>query len=231
MPEPTYVNDAGTWRQQRGTSFGTDREGKDFIELIYRGATDKAFLWSVPWRAGTACPEPGFTHCKLLHPPTVREAAPGFSEARLRFEGVSQLSGSAVEGTDPTVTHHTEETEFIIRHEHDGMGEVNAVYLYNRVIVQASYVRATKPTASLRFASKLNDDPDPVPIANVDHKYSWLRNYSLLTLKDPTKNTDLFDYEVKTVGRVLNWSQTAPDVFEVTEEHVKFINGGYIKLG
>ncbi len=218
MPAPTYVNNAGTWRQQRGTVFGTDREGKDFIELVYRGATDKAFLWRLPWRAGKACPEPGFTHCKLVNPPTVREAAPGFSEARLRFEGLSPLSGSAAEGTDATITHSTEETEFQVYFE--GLG--HGIYLYNRVVVQASYIRATKPTASLRYSSELNDDPAPTPSANV-YTDDWYVNF-----------TDLksgVHYTVETNGRVLNWSQTAQNVYEVTEEHTKYLVGKHVNVG
>jgi len=223
MPAPVYVNNAGTWRQQQGTSFGTDEEGKDWIEIVYRGAAAGAVSWRAPWTAGTACPEPGFTHCKLLHPPTVREDSPGFSSARLRFEGLSPLSGTAAEGTDATITHNTEETEFSVYHKHNTGGKGDAIYVYNRVVVQASYIRATPPTATLRYGSKLDDDPDPKPIANGEKNEIWFLDYSKLS---PRKN-----YFVWKNGRVLNWSQTGADVYEVTEEHTKFLLGITTNIG
>ena len=42
------------------------------------------------WPRNEECPEPGFTHCKLVHAPTVREDSHGYSTAVLRFEGVEQ---------------------------------------------------------------------------------------------------------------------------------------------
>ena len=223
MPAPTYIDGAATWRQQRGTSFGTDSEGKDWVELRFRGASDTAATWRMAFPAGTACPEPGFSHCKLKDPPSVRHAAPGFSEASLRFEGLSPLSGTLAEGTDPTITHNTEETEFSIYHKHKTGGKGYGFYLYNRVIVQASYIRATKPTANLRFATKLNDDADPKPIANAELKEAWFKDYSVLV-----EDTN---YSVESFGRVLNWSQSAPDVYEVTEEHTKYLVGIITDIG
>jgi len=218
MPAPVYVNNAGIWRQQQGTSFGTDEEGKDWIEIVYRGAAAGAVSWRAPWTAGTACPEPGFTHCKLLHPPTVREDSPGFSSARLRFEGLSPLSGTAAEGTDATITHNTEETEFQVYFE--GLGE--GIYLYNRVVVQASYIRATQPTATLRYGSKLDDDPAPAPSGNV-YTDDWYVNFTDLVLD--------VHYTVQINGRVLNWSQTGADIYEVTEEHTKYLVGKHVNVG
>jgi hypothetical protein len=223
MPAPVYVNNAGTWRQQRGTSFGTDEEGKDFIEIVYRGSTAGAVAWRAFWTAGTACPEPGFTHCKLLHPPTVREDSPGFSTASLRFEGLSPLSGTTTEGTDATITHQTEEQEFSVYHKSKDGANGNAIYLYNRVVVQAKYIRATQPTENLRYASKLNDDPDPKPIANGEKNEIWFKDYSLL-VEDS-------HYKVASVGRILDWSQTGADVYEVTEEHTKYLVGLIVDVG
>ena len=225
MPQPKYVNEAYKWRRQIGTSFGTDSEGKDFIELKYRGASGHyAVQFQRDWPSGKRCPlDTGFGHCTLKDPPTVRETVPGFAEATLRFEGLSPTSGDPKEGTDPNISHSTEETEFSIYYKHNTGGRGEGFYVYNRVIVQASYVRATKPTANLRFASKLDDSPDPRPIANGELKEPWFKDYSKLVLGT--------NYKVAKVGRVLNWSQSAPDVYDVTEEHCKYLVGIITDIG
>ena len=230
MPTPVYIAGAAPWRKQRGTRFGTDKEGKDWVELVYRGASASAVLWRIPWTTGTACPEPGFTHCQLVKPPTVRQDAIGFSTATLRFEGLSPLSGTAAEGTDATISHATEENEFSIYYKHRAGGKGYGFYIYNRVVVQASYIRPTRPTANLRYASKLNDDPDPVPTANGELKEPWFKDYTKLVPKVAGSDAS-YDYEVATNGRIIQWSQSAPDVFDVTEEHTKYIVGNIVDVG
>ena len=120
-----------------------------------------------------------------------------------------------MEGTDAAITHNTEETEFQVYFE--GLG--HGIYLYNRVVVQASYIRARVPTDRLRYASKLDDDPDPVPTGNV-YTDDWYVNFSNLVLG--------VHYSVQTNGRVLNWTETAPGIYEVTEEHNKYIVGKHV---
>ena len=91
------------------------------------------------------------------------------------------------------------------------------------MVVQASYIRATKPTATLRYGSKLDDDDDPVPIANGEKNEVWFKDYSLLVADT--------NYRVIPNGRVLNWAQTGADVYEVTEEHTKFLIGITTNIG
>lgn len=89
MPTPTFKGSTD-WKQQRGTTFGSSREGLDHIELKYRGPSNSVMAFLKNWPRNEECPEPGFTHCKLVHAPTVREDSHGYSTAVLRFEGVEQ---------------------------------------------------------------------------------------------------------------------------------------------
>ena len=94
MPTPKFVGDTKSkkWKQQRGTSFGSSREGLDNVELKYRGPTDTTGNFIKDWPKGTACPIKDFKHCVLVKAPSVKEDEYGYSTAVLRFEGIEQQS-------------------------------------------------------------------------------------------------------------------------------------------
>jgi len=218
MPEPTFKGKAANWKQQRGTSFGTNDEGTDWCEIVYRGQSETAVIWRTQWTKGTACPEPGFGHCKLLTPPEIREDGVAFSTATLRFEGPSPLSGT-VEGTDATITHETQEAEFIIYTKIFKGGEfqekAEAVYRYHRVVMTASYTSTTRPTVT-RYNTDLDHDPDPAPVADVKVPLGGV-HFNKLKVGD--------HYTVQKWHVIKDWTESAPGVFEVNEEHCKFLNG------
>ena len=213
MPEPQYKGNT-SWKIQRGTSFGTDDEGKDFIELNFRGRSDRALQFYAQYPKGTACPEPGFSHCKLLSPPNIDQDGIAFSTALLRFEGASPLSGND-EGTDATIDHSTQEAELICSAKINRSAKGKAIYKYHRVIVTAKYIKETRPS-STRYDSELNHHADDLiyPIANVDVPDICL-NYNELKKSR--------DYKVATWSTIASYSETTPGVFEVSEEHTKYL--------
>lgn len=219
MPEPSFKGNSD-WKIQRGTSFGTDEDGKDFIELTFRGRSDRALHFYAQYPKGTDCPEPGFSHCKLLTPPNITQDGVAYSTATLRFEGPSPLSGNA-EGTDATIEFSTQEANLIC------VCKVNreiktAAYKYHRRIVTASYIRESRPT-STRYDSQLNhiSDDQIKPVANVDVPKGCL-DFSKLKRKIEKGETGKH-YEIKTWSHVSGYSETTPGVFEVDEEHTKYL--------
>ena len=227
MPEPTFVGDAATWKQQRGTSFGTKEDGTDWVDVVYRGKSELAVMWRQQWTKGARCPEPGFIHCRLIQPPEIREDGIAYSTANLRFEGPSPLSGST-EGSDATITHETQEAEFIVYYKitkaGGGIDSVEAVYRYHRVVMTATYTKETRPT-STRFDSDLDHDPDPVPIADVKIPAGAKRFDNLIKGTDYRTGGDNEKWSV-----IKDWTETAPGVFDVTEEHSKFIVGMHVDI-
>ena len=210
MPEEIYIGKANQWKQQRGTRFGTESNGKDFVELRYRGPSKTAASWREQWTKGTACPEPGFRHCGLIHPPTVVEESAAFSNAVLRFEGIF---GNREESQDPEIRHSTQEAH--LSHYRTGAEDpTGSLYLYHRVIVTATYIKETRPT-STRFDNELNKDADPKPVANVEgSQLPGALSYTQLRLNQ--------HYIVKPWHTILEWSKIG-DVYNVVEEHSKFL--------
>jgi len=216
MPKPEYKGDS-SWKQQRGTSFGTDEEGKDWIELTFRGKSDLALSFREQYSKGTDCPEPGFSHCKLLSPPDIEEESIAFSYAILRFEGASPLSGT-FEGTDATIEHSTQEADLTFTHFTNGQ-KLDVVFRYHRVIVTASYIKATRPT-STRYNSELDKHAEgngvleliaDVKVPDGAHHYKYIK-----------RNKAKY-YKVDQWSTVSNWTETAPGIYEVKEEHSKFL--------
>jgi len=219
MPEPKYKGNT-SWKIQRGTSFGTDEEGKDFIELNFRGRSDRALQFYAQYPKGTACPEAGFAHCKLLSPPNIDQDGIAFSTALLRFEGPSPLSGND-EGTDATIEFSTQEANLLLPCSINREAK-NASYKYHRSIVTAKYIKETRPSAT-RYDSELNNIPDEQvkPVANVEVPKGCL-NYD--ELKRKINKDDLGKhYEIKTWSTIATYSETTPGVFEVSEEHTKYL--------
>ena len=210
MPKEKLKGSASTWKQQRGTRFGTESNGKDFVELRYRGPSNTAASWREQWTTGTACPEPGFKHCGLIQPPTVTEDYAAFSSAVLRFEGIF---GNAEESNDPDIRHTTQEAN--LSHYRNGdQDPKGSLYLYHRVVVTVTYIKDTRPT-STKFDSELNKDADPKPVANVEgSKLPGGLDYNQLK-KDQ-------HYQVKPWHTILEWGKTG-DVYHVVEEHSKFL--------
>ena len=220
MPEPSFKGNSD-WKIQRGTRFGTDEEGKDYIELTFRGRSDRALHFYAQYPKGADCPEPGFQHCKLLHPPNIDQDGVAYSRATLRFEGPSPLSGNA-EGTDPSIDFSTQEANLVC------VCKVNreikkAVYKYHRAIITASYIRESRPTAT-RFDSELNNIPDDQVklVANVDVPDGCF-NYDELKIKTDNGNNVNKHYEIKTWSVISSYSESTPGVFEVDEEHTKYL--------
>ena len=227
MPAPIFKGDAATWTQQRGTTFGTKDEGNDWIDLVYRGKSESAVIWRTQWTKGTTCPEPGFSHCKLIKPPEFQEDNIAFSTATLHFEGQSPLSGT-VEGSDATIPHETQEAEFIVYYaitkEGGDIDNSEGVYRYHRNVMTATYTKASQPT-STRYDSDLNKDPDPVPIADVKLGPGAKRFDKLV------KGNHYRVGEPDAVWHIIkDWTETAPGVFDVTEEHSKFIIGNHVDI-
>lgn len=224
MPEPIYKGEASTWKQQRGTSFGTNEEGTDYVDLVYRGKSELAIMFRTQWTKGATCPEPGFSHCKLITPPEIREDGVAFSTATLRFEGPSPLSGT-VDGTDATITHETQEAEFILYTRVFKGGKYqtssDAVYRYHRVVMTASYTSTTRPSGVTRYDTDLDHDPDPIPVADVKVPSGGA------LFSDLKKDSNYF---VKKWHVIKDWTESAPGVYEVNEEHCKFLIGGEVTV-
>ena len=227
MPEPTFVGDAATWKQQRGTSFGTKEDGTDWVDVVYRGKSELAVTWREQWTKGAVCPEPGFPHCRLIQPPEIREDGIAYSTANLRFEGPSPLSGS-IEGSDAVITHETQEAEFMVYYaitkEGGDIDNPEGIYRYHRVVMTATYTKDTRPT-STRFDSDLDHDPDPVPIADVKLGPGALRYDKLVKGNHYRVGAPDAEWHV-----IKDWTETAPGVFDVTEEHSKFIIGNHVNI-
>jgi hypothetical protein len=219
MPEPSFKGNSD-WKIQRGTRFGTDEEGKDFIELTFRGRSDRALHFYAQYPKGADCPEPGFQHCKLLHPPNIDQDGVAYSRATLRFEGPSPLSGNA-EGTDATIEFSTQEANLACPSRINKETK-KAVYKYHRAVITASYIRESRPTAT-RFDSELNNVPDDQvkPVADVDVPNGVLHYEEL---KRKINKDDIGKhYEIATWSVISSYSETTPGVFEVDEEHTKFL--------
>lgn len=218
MPEPKFVGNSSVWKQQRGSNFGTTEEGTDYIDLKFRGKSELAIAFKQQYKKGTVCPEPGFEHCRLTIPPTFDEEDVGFTTATLRFEGPSPLEGT-FEGSDAQIDHKTVEAEFVVYTKvakDDNNVTYEPVYRYFRNVVTAKYTKATKPTGT-RYASELDDDPDPKPEGNV-------KQIPLISL-DFTELVKDVHYKLNDTSVILNWTKTADGVYEIVEEHVRYIVG------
>ena len=212
MPQPEYKGSSATWKQQRGTSFGTDEDGKDWIELIFRGKSELSLSFREQYPKGIDCPEPGFSHCKLLIPPQIDEDGVAFSRTTLRFEGPSPLSGT-FEGTDAVIEHATQEAELSIQ-IHVNKEAQQAIYRYHRVIVTAQYIKNTRPT-STRYNSELDkhSDDDVKPVADI--KVPAALPFDKLNKKE--------HYDIDQWSVISSWTEKSQGVFEVKEEHSKFL--------
>ena len=103
MPTPTFKG-RQDWKQQRGTSFGSSREGLDHVELKYRGPTHTTGRFLKDWPKGEECPIADFKHCVLVKAPSVKEDEYGYSTAILRFEGIEQQSPEGEPNQDQETT-------------------------------------------------------------------------------------------------------------------------------
>lgn len=217
MPEPKFVGNSSVWKQQRGSNFGTTEEGTDYIDLKFRGKSELAIAFKQQYKKGTVCPEPGFKHCRLTIPPTFDEEDVGFTTATLRFEGPSPLEGT-FEGSDASIEHKTVEAELVIYTKYNHTSD-ESIYRYFRNVVTAKYTKATKPTGT-RYALELNDDPDPKPEANV----------KIVPLVSPNAEDLIINvhYAIEDTSAILNWTKTADGVYEIVEEHVRFLVGKQI---
>ena len=151
MPTPTYKGDT-SWKQQRGTTFGSSKEGLDHIELKYRGPTATVGPFHKNWPRNEECPEKGFSHCKLIHSPTVKEDSHGYSTATLRFEGVEQDPSEGKLGereiSQTTYSFSANWLSFRIDKFPNNEKEMPSWYSYLGESMTARYTSKARPTAN-----------------------------------------------------------------------------------
>ena len=166
MPTPTFKGDASKWKQQRGTTFGTSKEGKDHIVLKYRGPSSGAAAFFQFWIKDKPCPEPGFGHCSLIHSPSIKEDAYGFSTASLRFEGMELTSEMGDEETSfITYSFNAGWLSFRIDKFPLNNKEMPTWYSYIGESLTARYTSEDRPTANnLKGGTKsaLLTKPEPL---------------------------------------------------------------------
>tara|TARA_R100000664_G_C2756726_1_gene144683 strand:- start:3014 stop:3685 length:672 start_codon:yes stop_codon:yes gene_type:complete len=211
MPEPTYKGNASLWKQQRGTVFGTNENGLDYIELTFRGPSNTALNFRSQYTKGTACPEPGFAHCFLITAPEISEDSIGFSSTTLRFEGPH---GATDESLQAVITHTTQEADLVVTTRKDGADEQSS-YKYHRVVISVEYVRATRPSAT-KYDSEVNRHNTPELVAD-GKVMKGMKNY---IRANKIKNRL---YERGEWHTILSYTEEATGVFKVTEEHTVFL--------
>tara|TARA_R110002051_G_scaffold254960_1_gene314000 strand:- start:1149 stop:1811 length:663 start_codon:yes stop_codon:yes gene_type:complete len=169
MPTPTFKGKASTWKQQRGTAFGTSKEGMDHIELKYRGPSSSSSSFFQKWVKGKPCPESGFGHCLLVHSPSIKEDAYGFSTASLRFEGLEQKTVDGKVGEKElsfiTYSFNAGWLSFRIDKFPNNEKEMPTWYSYVGESLTARYTSKDRPTANnLKGGTKseLLTKPEPL---------------------------------------------------------------------
>jgi hypothetical protein len=220
MPKPSYKGDI-QWKQQRGTSFTADNNGKDTVTLIYRGPTDTALNFRSRWKKGVACPEPGFTHCTLTSSPNIKHDDHAYSTATLVFEGAT-IETSTDPEKKPVTTYSFEAQHASFCVTDKKSQNKKCWYTYYAKRMTAQYVTNVRPTKALAVneahAQAYLVNPLPVPIKREDFDKDF---------GNPKKAADLkhkVDYIVIFPDGAFSYTEEA-GVFSVTEIFEVFIEG------
>ena len=207
MPTPTYKGDTN-WKQQRGTTFGSSKEGLDHIELKYRGPSGTVAAFLKNWPRNEECPEAGFSHCKLIHSPSVKEDSHGYSTATLRFEGVEQDPSEGQLGereiSQTTYSFSANWLSFRIDKFPNNEKEMPTWYSYLGESMTARYTSTTRPTKDnliggtyagthLTKPKPMRKDSGEGPKADnltEDVEYNWIIPHGAFTYEE---TGDFFD--------------------------------------
>tara|TARA_R110000824_G_scaffold30314_1_gene99928 strand:- start:98 stop:760 length:663 start_codon:yes stop_codon:yes gene_type:complete len=216
MPTPTYKGDTA-WKQQRGTTFGSSKEGLDHIELKYRGPSGTVAAFLKNWPRNEECPEPGFSHCKLIHSPSVKEDSHGYSTATLRFEGVEQDPSEGQLGereiSQTTYSFSANWLSFRIDKFPNNEKEMPSWYSYLGESMTARYTSKTRPTANNliggTYAATHLTKPEPKRKDSGEGPKAWLLDEDV-------------DYVADEIVGSFTYEETG-DFFDVTEVWETFL--------
>ena len=141
----------------------------DHIELKYRGPSSSSSCFFQFWTKDKPCPESGFGHCLLVHSPSIKEDAYGYSTATLRFEGLEQKTADGNIGEKElsfiTYSFNAGWLSFRIDKFPDNNKEMPTWYSYVGESLTARYTSKDRPTAdNLKGATKSALLTDPKPL-------------------------------------------------------------------
>ena len=211
MPTPQFKGKANEWKQQRGTVYGTDEDGLDYVELTFRGPSSTGLTFRSQYPKGTACPEPGFGHCFLVTPPEISEDSIGFSSTTLRFEGPH---GGADESEGANIQHTTQEADLVVITKTNGEDK-DSIYKYHRAVITVNYTKATRPTGT-KYDSETNKHETPTLFAD-EKRADGMRRFNVIN--DRKEQC----YERKEWHVVQSWTEEGNGTFKVTEEHCVYL--------
>tara|TARA_R100001594_G_scaffold18632_1_gene36765 strand:- start:4183 stop:4848 length:666 start_codon:yes stop_codon:yes gene_type:complete len=218
MPEPEFVGNI-QWKQQRGSRYSADNNGKDSVELVYRGPSSTALNFRSRWRKGDACPETGFGHCTLISLPDIKEDDHAYSTAILRFEGATIETTVDDPDKDPVTSYSFEAQHASFAIAFPINRNLKAWYTYYAKRMTARYVTETRPTGPLAAHTAHADSylkPDPKPLKIEDFDPEW---------EEPPKANALKkgkDYQVVRPEGAFSYEEEG-GIFTVTEIHEIFI--------
>lgn len=221
MPEPTYKGDI-QWKQQRGTTFTADNNGKDTVTLIYRGPTNTALNFRSRWTKGTACPEPGFEHCTLTSAPNIKQDEHAYSTATLVFEGATIETSVDDPEKKPVTTYRFEAQHASFCIADKNAQNLKCWYTYYAKRMTAAYVTDVRPTKALEanksHAQNYLANPKPVPIKQEDFDKGFANPKKANELKERE------DYQVIFPDGAFSYVEEG-GVFTVTEIFEVFLEG------